>query len=57
MVDSLDESKSSISLWKGLSKLRDAGRPEFPVQQEMLASRNRKPKKRTGFYEEDRSPS
>ena len=46
----------AISLWKGFSKLRDAGRedclcseqdhPEFPVQEEGI-----------GFYEEDRSPS
>ena len=44
MVDSLDELKSSRSVWKRFSKFRDAGRedclcseqdhPEFPVQEE-----------------------
>ena len=44
MVNSLNEFKSSISLWRGFSKLRDAGRedcfcseqdhPDFPIQQE-----------------------
>ena len=52
---------SAISLWKGSSKLGDAGRedclcseedhPEFPSRRKS-ASRSRKPRKRTGFYEE-----
>ena len=52
---------SAISLWKGFSKLGDAGRedchfseedhPEFPSRRKS-ASRSRKPRKRTGFYEE-----
>ena len=59
MVDSLEELKSCF--WEEFSKYRGAGRedclsseqnhPEFPI------SRNRKPRRRTGFYEKDRSPS
>ena len=57
----------AISLWKGLSKLRDVRREdclcseqdhrEFPVQEEGQPRGAEKPKKRTCFYEEDRSPS
>ena len=68
MVDSLDELKIlAISLWRGFSKLRDAGRedclgceqdhPDFPVQEEGQPRGAESPKKRTGFHEEDRSPS
>ena len=68
MVDSLDELKSSrIRFWQGFSKLSDAGRvdclcseqdhPECPSSGRRSVSRSRKPKKKTGFFEEDRSPS
>ena len=56
----------TISLWKGFSKLRDAGRedwlcseqdhPEFTVQEEGQ-SRGAESLESGRFYEEDRSPS
>ena len=59
MVDSLDELKSSRSLYGKFFKLRDAGRedclgseqdhPEFPVQKEGQPPGAECPKNRTGF--------
>ena len=58
--DSLDELKKfAISLWKGFSKLRDAGRedclcseqdhPEFPFQEEGKSRGTESPKKEDRF--------
>ena len=57
---------SAIGFWK-TSKFRDAGRkdcfcseqdhPEFPVQEEGQSRGTEKPRRRTGFFEEDRSRS
>ena len=66
MVDSLDELKSSKSVsGNEKSKFRDAecedfasalkkDHPKFSLQEE---GQSRKSRKRTGFHEEDRSPS
>ena len=67
MVDSLDELKNlAIGFRKEFSKFCDAGRedcfrseqdhPEFTSRRRSV-SRNTKPRKRFGLYEEDRSPS
>ena len=58
---------SAISLWKGFSKLRDAGReerfcseedhPEFTPQEEGQSRGTGKPRKRIGFNKEHRLPS
>ena len=68
MVDSLHESKTSRSvagkyfpnfemldakIASSLNKIN----PEFLISRRRSVSRSRQPKKRTGFYEEDRSPS
>ena len=49
---------------EGFSQFRDAGREDcwtrssrIPNSRRMSVSRKRKPRRRTGFYEEDRSPS
>ena len=62
MVDSLDELKSSRSVcgndFPNFGMLSEQDHPEFPVWRRRSASReSRRPKKRTGVYEEDRSPS
>ena len=66
MVDSVDELKSSRSIaGKKFPNFDDAGRedcfcseqdhPEFPFQEKSQSGGTKKPRKRTGFYEEDRS--
>ena len=67
MVDSLEELKSSRSvLWKNFpsfemlaAKIASALNKiiQIPTSKRRSASRSRKPRKRTGFHEEDRSPS
>ena len=52
----------TIGAWKRFSKFWDAGRlwtrsSIIPIWKRRSASRSRKPRKRTAFYEEDRSPS
>ena len=67
MVDSMDELKSSRSIaGKNFPNFQNAGRKDWrllwtkssktPTSRRRSVSRNRKPRKRTGFYEEDRSP-
>ena len=56
-----------ISLWKGFSKFRDAGReecfryeqdhPEFPIQEEGQSLGTESPEGGPVSFEEDRSPS
>ena len=60
MVDSVDDFKSSRSTAERISKLRDTGRedcvcfeqdhPEFLLQEKRSASRNKKLRKRIGFF-------
>ena len=66
MVDSLDELISSRSVcgkdFPNLEMLEakiafGTRSSRIPSSRRRSASRSRKPKKRTGFYEEDRSPS
>ena len=68
MVDSVDELKSSRSVYgKDFPNFEmldaknclcfEQDHPEFPVQEEGQSRRTEKLRKRTGFYEEDRSPS
>ena len=64
MVGSLEELKSSRSVsGKNFPNFEmldtkdclcsEQDHPEFPSSKRRLASRNRKPKERTGFYEDD----
>ena len=64
VVHSLDELKSSRSVYgkdfpnfemldAKIASRSEQNHPEFPVQEKRSASRSRKPKKRTGFYEKD----
>ena len=68
MVDSMDELKSSRSTagkhFPNFEMLdakncfcSEQDHPEFPIQEEGQSRGTESPERRTGFYEEDRSPS